>query len=120
MRFQSIILLIFLAASSTFSIAKKLDPSLSTETITVGFFPEDYPPLYWHQGKKGIIQQTLDLISERSRFRFEPKHYPFNRLIKNVGNGSLDLEAWTSPAWRQAIKDKVYFTEQGNCINLTT
>ncbi len=75
------------------------------------FFPEDYPPLFWHDEREGIIEQTLAAISERSHFLFERKLYPFNRLIQHVAEGKLDLEAWTSPAWRQSVKDKVYFTE---------
>ncbi|WP_172806823.1 substrate-binding periplasmic protein [Endozoicomonas arenosclerae] len=80
-------------------------------TITTGFFPTDYPPLFWIDDKKGIVQKTLDAVSQRSHFDFREHYYPFNRIIHKVGNGSLDLEAWTSPQWRERVADKVYFTE---------
>ncbi len=87
------------------------EPESKTTVISVGLFPNDYPPLFWHGEKKGIIQLTLQAIEEVSQFRFEPRFYPFNRLIMNVEKGELDLEAWTSTAWRGHLKDKVYFTK---------
>ncbi|WP_461535942.1 substrate-binding periplasmic protein [Spongorhabdus nitratireducens] len=80
------------------------------KVITVGLYPEDYPPLFWHQEKQGIIQLTLEAIERVSNYQFETQVYPFNRLIKKVADGELDLEAWTSPAWRQNVKDHVFFT----------
>lgn len=96
-----------------FALTAPLAHSQNEETITInyGLFPDDYPPLFQHNGSQGIIQLTLEAISERSRFRFEPKLYPFNRLIQMVGAGELDLEAWTSSAWRSSLKGKVYFTD---------
>ncbi|WP_422410758.1 MULTISPECIES: substrate-binding periplasmic protein [unclassified Endozoicomonas] len=80
-------------------------------TISTGMYPTDYPPLSWKDGRKGIVQKTLEAISERSDFDFTEEYYPFNRIIYKVGNGSLDLQAWSSPQWREGVSGKVYFTE---------
>ncbi|MGI9283305.1 MAG: substrate-binding periplasmic protein [Endozoicomonas sp.] len=92
--------------SSTISLADKDRISVST-----GMLPTDYPPLFWIDDKKGILQKILEAISQRSVYDFKEEYYPFNRIIYKVGNGSLDLEAWTSPLWRENISSKVYFTE---------
>ena len=94
--------------SSSLTQAQKEPP---TKTIRVGLYPNDYPPLFWHSEKKGIIQLTLQAIEQVSHFQFEPRYYPFNRLIMKVEKGELDLEAWTSTAWRKHLQDSVYFTD---------
>ncbi|WP_252178951.1 transporter substrate-binding domain-containing protein [Endozoicomonas sp. 4G] len=82
--------------------------------ISTGLFPTNYPPLFWidgKDGKKGIVQKILEAVSQRSNYDFVEEYYPFNRIIYKVGNGSLDLEAWSSPQWRERVAEKVYFTE---------
>ena len=80
------------------------------ETLLVGVFPEDYPPLYWHDERKGIIEKLLDKISSTSRFDFTFERAPFNRLIHKVATSRIDIEPWTSEAWRSRVASKVYFT----------
>ncbi|MET4695727.1 substrate-binding periplasmic protein [Endozoicomonas lisbonensis] len=80
------------------------------ETLLVGVFPQDYPPLYWHDERKGIIEKLLDKVSSVSRFDFAYRSVPFHRLIQRVAKGKIDLEAWTSRSWRFRVKDNVYFT----------
>ncbi|KEQ18869.1 substrate-binding periplasmic protein [Endozoicomonas numazuensis] len=79
-------------------------------SISAGLLPSDYPPLFWIDDKKGIVQKILEAISQRSSYDFKEEYYPFNRIIYKVGNDSLDLEAWTSPQWRESIAKNVYFT----------
>ncbi|UYM14790.1 substrate-binding periplasmic protein [Endozoicomonas euniceicola] len=80
------------------------------ETLLVGLFPQDYPPLYWHDERKGIIEKLLDKVSSVSRFDFIYKSAPFHRLIQRVAKGKIDLEPWSSQVWRFRVKDSVYFT----------
>ena len=66
------------------------------ETLLVGLFPQDYPPLYWHDERKGIIEKILDKVSSVSRFDFIYTSAPFHRLIQRVAKGKIDLEPWSS------------------------
>ena len=102
-----------LAFSSTADSIKKSvtdNGPAQRETLKVGVFPQDYPPLYWHDARKGIIEKLLDKISSVSRFDFVYTSAPLNRLMMKVSNGKIDLEPWSSEVWRSRIKDSVYFT----------
>ncbi len=84
--------------------------TVKEEVIRVGLLSENYPPLFWRDEDKGIVKEVLKAVSENSRFTFEYSYYPFNRLISKVINNELDVEAWTSPAWRTPYKQQTYFT----------
>ncbi|WP_257279825.1 MULTISPECIES: hypothetical protein [unclassified Endozoicomonas] len=85
-------------------------------SISTGLFPTNYPPLFRIDNKKGIVQKTLEAISQRSAYDFKEEYYPFNRLIYMVGNGSLDLEAPSYPQWRDRVSGKVSSCEHGEVI----
>lgn len=106
--------LITLCLLSNHALSDQSQPSTRDdpprETLQVGVFPDDYPPLYWHDERQGIVERLLKKISSVSRFDFSYTRAPFNRLIHKVATGRIDLETWTSEAWRSRVSSQVYFT----------
>ncbi|WP_066013102.1 substrate-binding periplasmic protein [Endozoicomonas atrinae] len=100
-----------LLCNTLFSVTFVHAHKTNEEIIRVGLLPEDYPPLFWVNENKGIVKDILNAVSENSRFEFEYFYYPFNRLISKVISNELDVETWTSAAWRKKYKQHTYFTK---------
>ncbi|AMO57804.1 hypothetical protein GZ77_13050 [Endozoicomonas montiporae] len=105
-----LIIAVFLSLSTFYRPYAEESVPRQRETLTVGVFPQDYPPLHWHDARKGIIEKLLDKVSSVSHFDFVFSKAPFHRLIMKVEKGKIDLEPWTSEVWRTRVKDNAYFT----------